>query len=225
METITAVMVTGKDPRRLRFAERAIVAFQLQTYPSKQLLIVSDSPTIKQLPEGPQIRHVYVDRPNQSLGALRNVGLANITSGYVLQWDDDDYYHPDYMSYMRTNAHPSQPALLLNQLRYSLVSRSGFKLRYDRAREGIPGAVLFARDSVQFPYQEIGKHEDSRFLNDNWGLARNVLDNPAHLYVRLYTGLNTWDEKHIMRHLAGRTDVNEIPPSDWREVAKAIGRY
>lgn len=224
LSLVTAVMVTGKDARRHRFATLAVEAFLAQTYHSKQLLIIGDSPIVSQLPEGPQIRKVQV-KPGSSLGALRNRALDEISDGYVLQWDDDDYYHPEYMSYMQQRALQTQPTALLRQLRYSLVTGSGFLCTYDRPTEGIPGAVIYHRHSVRVPYQEIGKHEDSRFLNDNWGTSRQVLDNPGYYYVRFHTGLNTWDEKHIMRHVAGQRDRNLIPSTEWNQVKDAVGRY
>lgn len=219
---VTAVMVTGKDPRREPYARLAIEAFQAQTYPKRQLLIVTDAPTNLTT----DVNVGIVRTSPQPLGGLRNIALSQINPDHlVLQWDDDDYYHPEYMSYMVDRQSGNRPVLLLNQLRYSLVTGCGFPHTYDRPTEGIPGAVLYPASGVKVPYQLIGKHEDSRFLNDNWGSDRTIVANPFYLYVRLHTGLNTWDEKHIMRGLAGKQGLNSIARADWAKVSEAIRRY
>lgn len=225
---VSAIMVTGKTPARAPFARAAIRSFQLQNWPNKELVIVNDSqqPLFFQAELPPNVREVMANK--QPLGELRNVGLAAAQGEWVMQWDDDDWSHPDRMSWMMEYRKEHHAMLLLWQIRYSFVSNNAFVLQYDRPTEGIPGTVLHP-NIPGLKYTAEGRHEDSHFLNDNFGDRRVILANdgtfpgPA-LYLRFHHAAdNTWSERHIMRRytqdsMRDTWNVNMLQAKYLREV-------
>jgi hypothetical protein len=98
-ETIIGVMITGKDAAHAKFAEQAADNFFNQTYPSKALVVINDSPLYRLAPlfNNPCLIELNATTYNPtgqlerwSLGTLRNLGLAVVPSSAVwVQWDDD----------------------------------------------------------------------------------------------------------------------------------------
>lgn len=219
---VTAIMITGKSKDRQMFARASVESFKAQTYPHKELVIVNDScgtdheyRVLYPHEEGSNMREVFIE-PYGSLGALRNLAMDAARTEWLIQWDDDDFYHPERINYQMKNRYSKFVVLLLYQIRYSFASNCGFELRYDRPDEGIPGTMLFHKTNKRF--QEVGKHEDSRFLNDAFGRDRVILANGAgaypfgpNLYLRFFHGHNTWDERHIMRQMFGKQDEWQMP--------------
>lgn len=235
-DPVTAVMITGKSKDRVMFARAAVESFKAQTYPYKELLIVNDSfgtdhehRVLHPHEEGRDIREVFIG-PYGSLGALRNLAMDFAKTDWLIQWDDDDFYHPDRIKYQMLHRYDKCAVLLLYQIRYSFTSNCGFELRYDRPDEGIPGSMLFCKTGKRF--QEIGKHEDSRFLNDAFGRERVILCNGTgafphgpNLYLRFFHGHNTWDERHIMRHMFGKRDEWAMSDDCKRYVQDVLKEY
>jgi glycosyltransferase involved in cell wall biosynthesis len=89
---ISCVMPTGG---RKAFALQAVHYFLRQTWPNKELVIV-DTGTDgleEQLPADRRLR--YLRSPGGiSLGAKRNLGVAESSGELIAGWDDDDWYSP-----------------------------------------------------------------------------------------------------------------------------------
>jgi glycosyltransferase involved in cell wall biosynthesis len=73
---------------------RAIRCFQQQTYPNRELLIVADGETVRDLvPNDPRIRLIETDgRP--WIGEKRNFACEHARGEIIVHWDDDDYSAP-----------------------------------------------------------------------------------------------------------------------------------
>lgn len=204
---VSAVMITGKNDRT-KFAEAAIRSFQAQTYPTKQLVIVTDDVATMERYRTRSFlcptKVCYIAGP-RSLGELRNEGLVQADGEYVVQWDDDDWYHPQRIAYQMQFAEPDLAVVLRYQIRYSFANNAAFVYTQRRPGQGIHGTVLHHR-RPGLEYEKIGKHEDSHFLDTHFGDGSLVVvDNlqRPELYVRFHHGLNTWDSRHIMGPYAG----------------------
>lgn len=214
---VTAVLVTGKCPERLPLALAACEAFRGQTYPHRELLIINTGESL--------LRHLadcawdfranpvreHVCDPRLTLGELRNVGLAE-APGHTLQWDDDDWSHPERMAYQVAAQGDSQlPVTLLSQVRYSFTNGAAFVLsqhpRPDYAL-GIPGTVLLPPTLRRYPAES--RHEDTHFLKQFPRVL--IAPNPPELYLRFEHGRNTWSRRHIMQHYAEHHDRWDLPP-------------
>jgi glycosyltransferase involved in cell wall biosynthesis len=215
---VTAVMVTGKCPERLPLALAACESFRQQTYPHRELVIINTGENVsrhladrdwdfKTCP----VREHFCD-PDLTLGELRNVGLEE-SPDHVLQWDDDDWSHPDRIAYqVRAKGHSDQPVTLLNQVRYSFTNGAAFVVsqhpRPDYA-VGLPGTVLLPPTTFRYPAEP--RHEDTHFLK--LFPQVQIAANPPELYLRFEHGRNTWSLRHVMQHYANRPGRWDLTPA------------
>jgi glycosyltransferase involved in cell wall biosynthesis len=73
---------------------KAIEHFRLQTHVNRELLIVADGDSVRDLiPESTQIRLIEVASPIE-IGAKRNFGCERAAGEVIAHWDDDDYSAP-----------------------------------------------------------------------------------------------------------------------------------
>lgn len=79
---------------RRSFLPRAIQCFQEQTYPNRELLILSDGVDVRDLvPEDERIRLVAITEGSE-IGAKRNFGCEQANGEIIAHWDDDDHSAP-----------------------------------------------------------------------------------------------------------------------------------
>jgi glycosyltransferase involved in cell wall biosynthesis len=209
---VTAVMVTGRDSQRLAFARLAAACFDRQTYLNRELLIINTA--IESLrPTIPNAREIHLPRARCTLGELRNIGIESISGGWVIQWDDDDWHHPERIQAQMEARRSDGACLLGSQLRLSTVLSSAYVCSNTA---GIHGTILHAA-KIPWRYPALARAEDTRFLECFPRIV--ALENPARLYVRIYHGANTWPERHIMADLTGKR--NELPHA-YRELCREI---
>jgi len=216
METVTAVMITGKSRDRIPLALAAIKSFNLQVYPSKNLLILNDG-DYSLHEESPELFNAAISEihiphaPERTLGDLRNIGLEHVGKGNVLiQWDDDDWYHHKRIweqMQLFTESGAEHPVTLAAQIRYSFSNDTAIMVYQPKQPNGdlrgIPGTILYR--VPEFKYESARKHEDSWFFNkfsrvhvlNNFGTQRFGISLPE-LYIRFEHGSNTWNAAHIM---------------------------
>ena len=233
---IVACCVTGKSPWHIEHVlPSAIQAFADQTYPPERRGLVlaceraTDVPVIGSLAaEALHQRGIAfsITRAEPPLGNLRNATLdeaGQVTDGQrhlVIQWDDDDWHHPDRIAeqvkHWRTA--PEKPCFLQRQLCYSWTHDTAYVREFPNTC--IHGTILHVNEPhIRYPVQ--AKEEDSHFLA-HWP-AHTVLDNDPCLYVRFDHGHNAWDHAHIMREVAevrGKWDVTPEQAEFLREVLR-----
>jgi glycosyltransferase involved in cell wall biosynthesis len=190
-EVVTAVMITGKHPGRRQLARAALTSFLAQTYREKEMLIINTGEPLR--PPEPYIREICLEQGALTLGDLRNLGIEEARGAWVIQWDDDDWHHPERITVQMEFAGHDAACVLGSQIRCSLVKQYAFVRRRE---EGIEGTILHPR-STSIRYPSLAKREDTAFYR---AFPEKVIifDRPE-LYVRFYHGNNTWDEKHLMR--------------------------
>ena len=199
---------------RVELAEHAVACFAGQTWPSRELVIIDDGcvdygPMLEPYLPRARIRYLRIAHTQgQTLGALRNLSIDESSGTWCLQWDDDEWYHPDRIAVqfaaLGTN--------LASALRWTLMEvnspRHGQLVFRADAGTATPGTLMFRRDLARYP--NLARGEDSVFMLDvrrRGGLS--VLGREqAHLFVRRFHGANTWDERHFLRRLHRR-------PADW----------
>jgi glycosyltransferase involved in cell wall biosynthesis len=229
---VTCVMITGKSPERRALAAMSAQCFLEQTYEDKRLVVLTTDPWLPPWYGDKLVRHVLLRQPDAPLGVLRNMGLDLCKPGYVMQWDDDDWSHPERIQWQMERTPPGQASVLQWEIRFSLARNAALVLRSQE--RGIPGTILHpwpgpvrepdkrGRDgwhTLPDMYVDTARrHEDSWFREAHFPDAA-VIDNhpqefpgPA-LHVRLYHGGNTWSERQIMKDAAGEQNRNR-----WRQV-------
>lgn len=213
---ITCVCVTKN---RTELLKKAIKCYLNQSYPNKNLVILSQgslisNQDIKSFVVSLQRNDItFVSAPESlSLGAMRNASVELATGEIICQWDDDDLYHPDRLL--------TQYKTLTNDNRNIASVYSSFLKLFSHTSKlywcdwyGEPkfthkflcGSVMFHKKAFhmyrQF-YPENGHQskveEDLHVLeklNYKGGIAAVTA---AHQYIYIFHGSNTYDINHHM---------------------------
>lgn len=211
-ELISCLMVTRLAPERLERIRTAIAAFQAQTHPHRELVVVVDASAHpagrRALAEmlrgaGPAPVRVTEAPGEPTLGALRNISLEAAAGNLVCQWDDDDICHPGRLSAqlmsLRSGAHE---AVLLEDLLQFFPARRTLYWTSWRATEagGHPGTLMMRR-SAAVRYPETGPQAR---LGEDLALAKalrsrallGTLAGSPHLFAYVSHGANSWDDSH-----------------------------
>ena len=225
---ISCLMVTHD---RLSLARRAIRCFADQTYPERELVIVTDGDLryrralacyVDHL--GLQtVRFVHPDSDQLALGQLRNIALDAAHGDVICQWDDDDCYHPERLAVQFAHMRDSNARACFLTDHLHLLEKDRALVWVDwtvggKSGEGqlLPGTVMAFTDR-RFRYPESGPYvsrgEDSVFLHE---LYRSVpvapLSGMGHVYLYSYHGRNTFSKEHhynLRRFSASRSRLNE----------------
>jgi glycosyltransferase involved in cell wall biosynthesis len=209
---ISCLMVTLD---RLSLAKRAIQSYADQTYPNRELVIVTDgTPRYRQALEryvaSAGIEGVRIIVPSQSglpLGLLRNRSLAEARGEIACQWDDDDCSHPNRLQVqagdmLRRNARAS---FMTDHLQ--LLTDQRVLCWIDWTLGGVegpsqlaPGTLMMYRDP-RFQYPETGpmarQGEDSVLLARIYETVPVAsLGGAGHLYLYQFHGRNTFSREH-----------------------------
>lgn len=205
---VTAMMVTKG---RMALAQRAVLNFQNQTYPHRELLIVNDDEDdslqtwVQKL--GDRRIHFLRQPPEQrSLGALRNIALREARGDFVAQWDDDDLSNPMRLA-IETGLvllHNADACFLQRWMMWAPGQRR-LAISHRRLWEG----SFLARKDIVPPYPDIAKGEDTPVAD---AIALNqctvLLDFPQ-LYTYVVHGRNTHEISHFEQFLMKATAIYE----------------
>eukprot|EP00045_Choanoeca_perplexa_P017380 m.251272 g.251272 ORF g.251272 m.251272 type:complete len:308 (+) comp17521_c0_seq5:1891-2814(+) len=228
-ETVVGVMVTGKDAAHQWLATKAVTNFFNQSYPSKALVVINDSPfyrLTRSFPDNPCLIEVNATTYNSTghlerwpLGTLRNLGLAITPANAVwLQWDDDDFRAPTYVSELYAELIRSKKPYIVirRQLRVFLASNSSYVYE-SRVVPFVIGTIMARKThrAAAVSYPALGKAEDTKFLKDLKKVVGQgaIWNNPPDVYFRLFHGANTWDAAHFGTH--------DVLPNEWCQLVKA----
>jgi glycosyltransferase involved in cell wall biosynthesis len=200
---------------RIGLLKSAIRCYTEQTYPNKELVIVTDgSPRYMRAIENhvaslgrDDIRLVFLEGEH-TLGRLRNIAMKSASGEIICQWDDDDLFHPRRLAEQAAamRAEDARAVFLTDQLQFFYDERR--LLWIDWALDSwiptmwnlIPGTLMMYRDD-RFAYPESGEHarmgEDTAFLASFYHelpIAR--IGGKGWLYLYTYHGRNTYDAEH-----------------------------
>jgi glycosyltransferase involved in cell wall biosynthesis len=209
---------------RLVLLKEAIQCYCRQTYPNRELIIVTDgTPRYKQAISDylrwlgrDDIRLVSVGKG--SLGALRNASLDAATGDIVCQWDDDDLNHPQRLEcqFEHLTAAKAHACCFTDQLQFFFAERLLYWSDWrscdtQGVEQLIPGTMMTHRDA-RFRYPETTElasaGEDSVLLQQ---IAVNASVAPfqdaGFLNIYSYHGKNVFSEVHHRRiaFLTGRS--------------------
>jgi glycosyltransferase involved in cell wall biosynthesis len=211
---ISCLMVTLD---RLSLAKRAIQSYAMQTWPNRELVIVTDGrprfcDALERYVAAAKIDGVRIVRaePGQTLGALRNVSLSAARGDVVCQWDDDDCSHPDRLrvqcehmlagnaraSFLTDHLHLLTDERVLCWVDWTLGGTEGTARLF-------PGTLMMFNDA-RFRYPEEGEYarkgEDSVLLEQiHATVPVDALSGAGHLYLYQYHGKNTFSRDHHLR--------------------------
>lgn len=211
---VSCLTVTADRPELMAIALRC---FELQTYQNRELVVIDDgnqdlSPLFDNSPCSSKIQYVKIRKnPDATLGDLRNLSIEVAHGDWLIQWDDDDWYHPQRIETQLQYALEHQKGA--SALKHTLVrmdDSNGETLSF-RADCGIatPGTILFKRGDLRYP--SLRRNEDGIFMRairDELGLAV-IGKGESHLFIRVHHGSNTWSQQHFYSKLS-RTVAQKI---------------
>lgn len=201
---------------RLRLLKRAIRSYCAQTYPRRELLIVTEGETRERQAITDYLEHlgrddirpVFLDDEHLNLGKVRNISMQAARGEILCQWDDDDISHPERLLVQarRLLEERTQACLFTEQLQFLEPERrlAWVDWAYGGGVEGIwrliPGSLMMYRDS-RFQYPESGPNacqgEDFCLLENLFAAGPIAeLGGAGHLLVYTYHGRNTFSGDH-----------------------------
>lgn len=198
---VSCLCVTRSRPIKLK---RAINCFLSQSYPNKELIVVSeddddDTLSVMSRYAHPDIQHIIVAaNPKQMLGDLRNVAIQMATGRYFCQWDDDDWYHCERLVKQVSCVIENYQAgsILTNWLIYDEQNSHA----YFSIVRWWEGSILFDKRvlaSEGLKYPSLAREEDSVFVQKLINKSRVYPLVSAPIYIYTVHGQNTWQPDHF----------------------------
>jgi glycosyltransferase involved in cell wall biosynthesis len=225
MPLISCLMVTLD---RLALAKRSIQCFADQTWPNRELVIITDGEprfreSLERFVAALHLANVRFVDPGRRmpLGALRNLSLAHAHGDVVCQWDDDDGNHPDRLRIQAEHmfAQNARASFFGDHLQWIAEERTLSWIDWSwGGATGMaamfPGSLMMVRDP-RFRYPEDGPHarqgEDSVFLSQLYeSIPIAKLDGAGYLYLYAYHGRNTFLREHHLRMANFRKPAPQI---------------
>ena len=123
-DMVSAVMITGKHPERYALARVAVDCFHAQTHGSRELVIVNTG-DVRLWRGEPEVVEIMVEQAGLTLGELRNRALEAARGDWVIQWDDDDWHHPERIASQLAVAEPDAACVLGS--RSAMISRAAIR--------------------------------------------------------------------------------------------------
>lgn len=207
---VTAVCITRK---RVVYLEKAIQDFFNQTYPNKELLIVfdSDDTETENLIETIKDSRVktYKNYSKKTLGALRNLSIDNSNGEYIIQWDDDDRYHPKRIEYqLKESLMNGGKACFLDRWNIVDMVTGDNYLSHKRIWEG---SILAPKELLlKYRYSDKKMGEDTDMVNNMKKFDNIVLLTYYDLYIYYLHGENTWGDEHRKQLIKHSIKINKI---------------
>lgn len=181
---------------------RAIHCFLNQSYPHRELVIVTEAaePDLRNYLDqlaSPLIRVLEVGHRGLSLGELRNEAIAHSRGELVCQWDDDDVYDPDRLKVQvfvlqQTGA----VACLLQRWLIWWPEQERLAVSTRRCWEG---SILALKSALPaYPRQRRG--EDTAVVEQLMQSSRLAIFDLPRLYLYVVHGDNTFPPEHFTAH-------------------------
>jgi glycosyltransferase involved in cell wall biosynthesis len=178
---VSCLMVTGD---RKSLSKRAIQCFTNQTYENKELVIVDDgsedySELLLDIPKE-SYQYIKIKKcPNTVLGTLRNITLDAARGDYLVQWDDDDWYHPDRIKIQASYLDKGYDACSLSATLVHICDKVSVDLPFiGTLKDGVPGSIMHINDQ-NIRYPALRKGEDTIYQK-NW-MSKNFVKLPNYL--------------------------------------------
>ncbi len=209
---------------RLDLLKRAVGCFQSQSHASRELIVVDDGEdATREFIQGLRDSRISYFRPVReglTLGELRNMALSLATGNYVMQWDDDDWYHPDRIkAQLAALLETGSEMCVLERWTLAWPERGLFQWSKRRPWEG---SMLALRSGLPtYPPAKIG--EDAGFFRQCVDKEMRIcaLDRPD-LYIYVVHGRNTYGDDHLAGAIFNES-TRRIEGAEVEQILKNLG--
>jgi glycosyltransferase involved in cell wall biosynthesis len=202
-------------------ARLAIACYSRQTYPNRELVIVSAQPN-SPLSEfvtnfgDPSIR--YIESPAVPLGELRNRSVAEARGSLLCTWDDDDLYHPRRLELQALDLAADAAAHFLSRVLIWWPERRLLGISGARPWEN---TMLVRREALP-QYPSLPMREDTHVVSEIESRHRIVGSNLPELYCYVIHSRNTCDSAHFENIFE---DADWVYPDYDAELARLSAHY
>lgn len=193
---VSCLMVTKGKAQVMR---GALECFEHQTYPHKELVIISDI-SAHQLAfliseyEHLPIRWILGVSSQLTLGELRNLSVDLAEGEYVCQWDDDDFYDPSRITLqMATLMALGADACLLEKWLVWWPLKERLIISGKRLWEG---SIIINKKKLS-RYPALRRGEDTVVIQEMLSNCMVATLNLPRLYIYTVHESNTFDEAHF----------------------------
>jgi len=204
---ISCICITQSRPALLL---KAIVSFDTQNYPNRELVISypKDDIETKQLIDDillvTDLRIIRVEREgNESLGTARNNAISECNGDFICLWDDDDWYHAKRLAHqyntMLTSGKFREASILTRVMLFDTKTQQGYL--------SFPylwcGSLLCRKDHIlRHPFANSDVAEDTPVIKylESRKLLHYIADS-AFLYLYVYHGENALSYFHFSYYL------------------------
>ena len=197
---VSCLCVSSNRPE---FLKNTIKYFEAQTYPNKELIIVSNhfSQEYKEIVDSinsSDIKYYFLSNDRKvTLGELRNYSIKMSGGEYFCIWDDDDWYHRNRLKIQLQEAvRNNKPATIMPYfILFNKVKRQGALSHLYPIQGSILCRKKIITEGLKYPSMNIS--EDRNFAEKLYECnAFFPVINPS-LYIYIYHGTNTWNEGHF----------------------------
>ena len=229
---------------RLILLKEAIRCYCTQTYPNRELIIVTDGSARYRAAINKylnwlgrdDIRLICVDGEGLALGALRNISLAAASGSIVCQWDDDDLNHPLRLElqFEHLTAVGAGACCFTDQLQFFYSQRmlfwSDWRNGNERGIEQLIPGTLMAHHDERFRYPEtteLARAGEDSVLLEQIAASETIapFEDSGYLNVYSYHGNNVFDEVHHRRIAVLGSRSVEFLTSQEPNLRKALNQY
>ncbi len=202
---VSCLIVTANRRDLLR---RSLLSLKNQTYQNVEVVVVDNGrETVDDLldlfPDN-RVKYIRIEpSPGNILGELRNISLNHATGGFMICWDDDDWFHPKRIETQLNVLQSGYDACCLEGNIFHIDTPELADHPYiGRLPDGSPSSIMHRRnDKIRYPSLKRG--EDTVYLN-RWieqGRYKMLGLSYSYLFVRVFHGTNVSGKKHFLRRL------------------------
>jgi glycosyltransferase involved in cell wall biosynthesis len=207
---VSCICITGHRPQQLL---KAIIGFDAQNYPNKELIISypkSDEESkdlLTKVLQFSKLRIVTIEHDNDlSIGQAKNQAIQRSSAEYICIWDDEAIYHYDRILHQYNDmlVKHYQAGVLARVFIYDAIHlRSYHSVPYDW------GNSLICRKDILFshPYEDENRLEDRHLFNfltkDNF---LNQIYDSAYLYTIIIDNTHRL-EQHNFNFLLRQSEI------------------
>lgn len=151
---------------RREWLPQAIQCFLDQTYPARELLILSDGGDVRDLvPADERIRLLHLDGCSR-IGEKRNVGCERARGSLIAHWDDDDYSAAGRLSDQVERLLASAQAVTGYRSMRFIECDTGRQWQYEgNDNYALGTSLVYRRDWWQgHPFPAVSVGEDNAFI-------------------------------------------------------------
>ena len=191
-ELVSCILATRNRPR---FFRQAVRYFLRQRYEPSELVVVDDGeqPVAASCAGLDRVRYIRLQQPTAT-GTKLNIGIGHARGAILQKLDDDDYYHPDFLS-IAVEHLPAQDRdhCLVAWDCFLILLAGEQQLRYSGHGWKAGGTFCFSRKLWErIHFRDLPSAVDSCFLLDHRPSVVPVCA-PEH-YVLVRHGRNTWTQ-------------------------------